>query len=437
MDYLCHWTIPPVFYSSKCLRILNEELVVFDELILTRTSLNVKYYFEYFLIYFILSEYSVIVASVILHLSNDYLLLLRLSYSIHLLVLASQHCYTKSIFICGRGSAARNDSICFILGESIMLKIDLITGFLGAGKTTFIHTYLHHLQSQGLKVAIIENEFGGADVDTTLLKKEDVNISTLTGVCMCCKGKSMFQNMIINAASEGYDRILVEPSGIYDVDEFFETMLDPNVSHCSEIGSIITILDATTNSKMSDEAKYISFSQLHSSGKIVISKSQMASEEELSATIQNLNQLMQEHGSSRSFDQADLLIKDWTDLTPADFEEIQNAGYFILDHKKVFLEHESLFQAFCYANYCRDEEHLTSVINSLFADDSHGIIFRIKGHIRDLSKQWYEINCTRDAFSLKKADVKRGLFVIIGQNLDEAYLKKLFLTKAEAKALMS
>ncbi len=318
-----------------------------------------------------------------------------------------------------------------------MLKIDLITGFLGAGKTTFIHTYLQHLKSQGLKVAIIENEFGGADVDTALLKNENVDISTLTGVCMCCKGKTMFQNMIISAAAADYDRILVEPSGIYDVDEFFETMLDPTVSSCSEIGSIITILDATTNAKLSDEAKYISFSQLHSAGKVIISKSQMASAEDLAYTIKNLNLLMTEHGSSRSFSGKDLLIKDWADLTPADFDEIQNAGYYILDHTKVFLEHENLFQAFCYANYCRDEEHLVSTIRGLFSDDSHGIILRIKGHIRDLNNQWYEINCTRDAFSLKKAEVKRGLFVIIGQTLDEDYLKKLFLTKAEAKALMA
>ncbi|MCQ2511270.1 MAG: hypothetical protein MJ116_12515 [Lachnospiraceae bacterium] len=318
-----------------------------------------------------------------------------------------------------------------------MLKVDLITGFLGAGKTTFIHRYLNYLKSQGQKVAIIENEFGGADVDTALLKNEEVSIKTLTGVCMCCKGKSMFQSMIITAAAEGYDRILVEPSGIYDVDEFFDTMLDPMVSATSEIGSIITILDATINSKLSDEARYICFSQLLASGKVVISKSQLASEEELAATIRFLNQLMQEHGSSRSFADEDLLIKDWDQLTKNEYSLLQTAGYRILDHKKATLEHEALFQAYCYASYCRDQKSLEQIIHNLFADDSHGILFRIKGHIRDISGQWYEINCTRDAFSLQKKEMKRGLFVIIGQNLDEAYLKGLFLSKAESKKLMA
>lgn len=318
-----------------------------------------------------------------------------------------------------------------------MLKVDLITGFLGAGKTTFIHKYLHYLQNQGLKVAIIENEFGGADVDTALLKNEGAAIKTLTGVCMCCKGKSMFQGMIMTAAAEGYDRILVEPSGIYDVDEFLDTMLDGTVKESSEIGSIITILDATTNDKLSDEARYISFSQLLSAGKVVISKSQLASDTAIFDTIANLNELMKEHGSTRTFTEEDLLIKDWDTLENADYEMLLTSGYNILDHKREQLEHEELFQAFCYANYCKDEQHLTETIHGLFADDSHGILLRIKGHIRDLTNQWYEINCTGDVFSVKKVNIKRGLFVIIGQSLDEEYLKKLFLTKAEAKKLMA
>lgn len=320
--------------------------------------------------------------------------------------------------------------------EECMLKVDLITGFLGAGKTTFIHTYLHHLKEQGLKVTIIENEFGGADVDTALLKSEEVEIKTLTGVCMCCKGKSMFQNMIIRAAAEGFDRILVEPSGIYDVDEFFETMLDPTVRGCSEIGSIITILDATTNEKLSDEAKYICFSQLLASGKVVISKSQLASEQEIQNTITKLNQLMKDHGSSRIFTASDLLIKDWADLNPEDYQELQAAGYQILDHKREMLEHEELFQAYCFASYCKDQSDLETIIRNLFADDTHGILFRVKGHIRDLTNQWYEINCTRDALSVQKKEMKRGLFVIIGQNLDEEYLRSLFLDRAEAKKMM-
>ncbi len=317
-----------------------------------------------------------------------------------------------------------------------MLKVDLITGFLGAGKTTFIRGYLHYLESKGMKAAIIENEFGGADVDNTLLKNEGVEIKTLTGVCMCCKGKDMFNNMMIGAASAGYDRLLVEPSGIYDVDEFFSSMLNPVVAASCEIGSIITINDASVNEKLSAEAEYISFSQLLASGKVVFSKSQLASEEQIRESVLHLNSLMQKHGSSRTFSDSDLLIKDWSHLEDADYEDLMKAGYRILDHKRETLEHESLFQAYSYASYCRSKEQLEQLIRSLFADDTHGTVLRIKGHIRDLTGQWYELNCTGEIISIRKAEIKRGLFVIIGENLDNAWLKGQFLSKAEAKALM-
>ncbi len=60
-----------------------------------------------------------------------------------------------------------------------MVTVDLITGFLGAGKTTFIHKYLHYLQEQGENIRIIENEFGAVNVDTQMLEEEDCDILDL------------------------------------------------------------------------------------------------------------------------------------------------------------------------------------------------------------------------------------------------------------------
>ena len=79
-----------------------------------------------------------------------------------------------------------------------MTKVDLITGFLGAGKTTFIHRYLQYLRDQ--RVLIIENEFGSIGVDSSLLKDEGCPIEDLSGVCMCCKGRGRFISMLIGAA---------------------------------------------------------------------------------------------------------------------------------------------------------------------------------------------------------------------------------------------
>ena len=102
------------------------------------------------------------------------------------------------------------------------MEVDLITGFLGVGKTTFIRSYLKYLEKKGQKAAVIENEFGSVDIDSQLLQDTGCPISSLAGECMCCTGKDTFRHMLMDAAEEGVDRVLVEPSGIYDVDEFFD-----------------------------------------------------------------------------------------------------------------------------------------------------------------------------------------------------------------------
>ena len=82
--------------------------------------------------------------------------------------------------------------ICLIIYDleiQEMVTVDLITGFLGAGKTTFIHRYIHYLKKQGISVGIIENEFGDVGVDSELLKDDGCQISDLSGLCMCCVGK--------------------------------------------------------------------------------------------------------------------------------------------------------------------------------------------------------------------------------------------------------
>lgn len=74
-----------------------------------------------------------------------------------------------------------------------MTKVDLVTGFLGTGKTTFIKKYADYFIRKGEKIGIIENEFGGVAVDSILLKDQGCDVSQLSGGCMCCSGKADFQ----------------------------------------------------------------------------------------------------------------------------------------------------------------------------------------------------------------------------------------------------
>ena len=309
-----------------------------------------------------------------------------------------------------------------------MVKVDLITGFLGAGKTTFIRRYADYLQRQGNKISIIENEFGGVSVDSIILRDQGCDINQIAGGCMCCTGKISFQNMLLDGAARGYDRIVVEPSGIYDVDEFFDVMFTEPVKSCCEIGNIFTIVDARFDDSLSDEAKYLMFSQLLSSGKMIMSKTQLFSEDTIQETLKKINELIAQRGCSRIFSD-DVCTKPWDALTDEDFASFEQAGYRISDHEREFMQHGSIFTARVMAGRCENEKDLKERLERLMNDSSLGKILRIKGHIADTSGHWYEVNCSLDGFYIKPAAIKKGLFIVIGQDINETALQESFLPR--------
>ena len=102
-----------------------------------------------------------------------------------------------------------------------MIKIDLITGFLGSGKTTFIRNYVKHITAKGQKVAIIENDYGAINVDRLLLQDltgETVDVEMIVSCPDPESHRRRYKTKLISMAMLGYDRVIIEPSGIYDVD---------------------------------------------------------------------------------------------------------------------------------------------------------------------------------------------------------------------------
>ena len=245
---------------------------------------------------------------------------------------------------------------------------------------------------------------------------------------MCCTAKIAFQNMLLDAAASGYDRILVEPSGIYDVDEFFETMLTEPVKDCCEIGSILTIADARFDEKLSSEAQYIMFSQLLCTGMVIMSKTRSTDAALQDETISKWNQMIREHGSSRVFG-GDVCRKDWEEFTDGDFEAFASCGCQILEHEREFMQHGRVFTARVMANLCENAKDLEVRLRSLLSDPKYGTVLRVKGHIADTAGNWYEINCSLDGFYIKPVSMKKGLFLVIGQDLNEKAVMEAFIPR--------
>lgn len=95
--------------------------------------------------------------------------------------------------------------------------------FLGSGKTTFIKKYAQYLIDQGYRIGIIENDFGAVNVDMMLLQdleSENCELEMVAGACDKDCHQRRFKTKLISMGMRGFDRVLVEPSGIFDVEEF-------------------------------------------------------------------------------------------------------------------------------------------------------------------------------------------------------------------------
>ncbi len=128
-----------------------------------------------------------------------------------------------------------------------MIQIDLITGFLGSGKTTFIKQYAKYLIARGLHIGILENDFGAVNVDAMLLQDilgSHCTLEMVAGGCDADCHRRRFKTKLIAMGMCGYDRVIVEPSGIFDMDEFFDALHEDPLDRWYTISNVITIIDA-------------------------------------------------------------------------------------------------------------------------------------------------------------------------------------------------
>ncbi|MCD8118110.1 MAG: GTPase (G3E family) [Lachnospiraceae bacterium] len=313
-----------------------------------------------------------------------------------------------------------------------MVQIDLITGFLGSGKTTFIKKYVRYLTAQGLRVGILENDYGAVNVDVMLLNEltdENCEIEMVAGGCCKDCHQRRFKTKLIAMGMSGYDRVIVEPSGIYDVDEFFDALREEPLDSWYEIGNVIAIVDAKLEDNLSDEADYLLASEAACAGCLVISKSQEATHEEVQNTIAHVNRALKKIRCGRVFPESipvsesgdtladrHILCKNWDDFTPEDFASLRSCGYVNEDYVKMDPDEEE-FQSVYFLNIRISEEKLLSAAKGILNDPACGDVFRIKGFIRTGETAWLQLNATRQEITAEPISVGQEVIIVIGEHL--------------------
>ena len=191
-----------------------------------------------------------------------------------------------------------------------MVTIDLITGFLGSGKTTFLKKYAEYLMDQGLHIGILENDFGAINVDMLMLHElrgDQCELEMIAGGCDAESHRRRFRTKLISMRMCGYDRVLVEPSGIYDVDEFFDVLREDPLDQWYEIGNVITILDARLEDNLSEQADYLLASEAANAGKVILSHADAATREQCEDTVAHLNRALEQIRCDRRIDRIGIL----------------------------------------------------------------------------------------------------------------------------------
>ena len=326
---------------------------------------------------------------------------------------------------------------------TIMVKIDLITGFLGAGKTTFIKEYASYLLRQGLNIGILENDFGAVNVDMMLLQElqgEKCELEMISGGCDKETHRRRFKTKLISMAMCGYDRVIVEPSGIYDVDEFFDGLREEPLDRWYEIGSVITIVDAGLEENLSDQAEYLLGSEAADAGVIVLSRldKDNSCEEQENRIISHVNRSLERIGCTRRIEK-EVIAKDWDMLTEEDFAQIQNSGYQIESFRRPEGTEKDGFQTLYFMNLNRIEEELVPAVEKLFGkrgctDDSEkennknlndiGRVFRVKGFMKNQSGDWMELNATTQKMTVNPIKEGQEILIVIGEDLKEDKIRE-------------
>ncbi len=305
-----------------------------------------------------------------------------------------------------------------------MIKVDLITGFLGSGKTTFIKKYADYLIRQGNKIGILENDFGAVNVDMMLLQElqgDSCYIETVAGACDADCHKRRFKTKLIAFGMGGYDRILIEPSGIFDVDEFFDVLYEEPLDRWYESGSVIAIVDAKLENNLSEQSEYLLASQTANAGRIILSKTQNASSDEISDTVNHINSSLKKFRCKRQL-QDEITVKDWNNFTDEDFKSISESGYVSENYVKALSE-DNGYSSYYYLNVKMTVETLRENIRKIF--DTCSGVFRIKGFILD-NGSWFELNATHNNIEVNPIENGQEIIIVIGENMDKSKVDMYF-----------
>ena len=193
--------------------------------------------------------------------------------------------------------------------EVIMVKIDIISGFLGAGKTTLIKKLLQDA-FKGQQVVLIENEFGEIGIDGGFLKDAGIEIKEMNSGCICCSLVGDFGTSLKEVMKTYQpERILIEPSGVGKLSDVMKAVQDVIDEHEVVLNSAVAVVDASKCKMYIKNFGEFFINQIEHAGTIILSRTGNISEDKLKKAVE----LIREHNTK-----ATIITTPWDELDGKD-----------------------------------------------------------------------------------------------------------------------
>ena len=330
-----------------------------------------------------------------------------------------------------------------------MAKIDIISGFLGAGKTTLIKKLVADA-FQGEKLVIIENEFGEIGIDGGFLKESGIQITEMNSGCICCSLVGDFGNALKDVLEKySPDRVIIEPSGVGKLSDVIKAV--KNIGDDVKINSTATVVDASKCKMYMKNYGEFYNNQIESAGTIILSRTQNVSEEKLAKVLTMIKE---------KNDEASVITTPWDQIDGKKIldamEKVNTLEVFLIEdhhdhefecgfgHEQHHHDHDG--ECGCghhheHGHHHADdvftswgvetahkftEEELKDIVSKLASDKSFGDVLRAKGIVASDEGEWFHFDLVPEETELRRGAADyTGRICVIGSNLNEDAIKEL------------
>ncbi len=364
-----------------------------------------------------------------------------------------------------------------------MTKVDIVSGFLGAGKTTLIKKLIAEAFS-GEKLVLIENEFGEIGIDGGFLKDAGIEITEMNSGCICCSLVGDFGEALKKVLAEyAPDRIIIEPSGVGKLSDVIKAVQGVAENTELELDSFVTVADVTKAKMYMKNFGEFFNNQIESASTIILSRTQKMAQDKLEAVVA----LLKEHNAK-----ATIITTPWEEIDGSVIRKAMTEGNSLVhelmeeaevcpecghhhehgeechhdhdhDHEH---EHHHDHDEECHHDHdhehehhhdhdgecCHDHDHhhhhhadevftswgketphkyttedMDAILKKLSESEEYGIILRAKGMVPNVNGEWIYFDLVPGEYELRKGNPDyTGKLCVIGSKLAEDKLEQLF-----------